>query len=425
MSTLRINIGRGVFWQGVSILSSFFTVPLSIEYLGKDGYGSWVVLYAFIMMLVGCDLGIPSAARNLITKAVTEKRYSLVSAVISTTYVCLASLSFLLALVAILLSFKPELWGGEIPIWLILAVLFFTILDYNLKFIYTVYTAHQQSYYLPFITAVINILNLIFIAFVFFIGFGGDDKIYYYCLSLPLISVSVNFICTVIAYKFTFVNVRPKLKYYDATLIKPLFIGGGAFFIIQIGMIILAQYSSILIFQYSSSEFIADLAILDKFFGVISVVGSAFLFPFWSKFTQKNALGDYVWIKTCLRKLEILFIVVSVFVIVLWYGFPFILKLWMLDENANISNLLSAIVATKYLAILLNSIYCYYLNGIGKLKIQIVMYSLGAILLIPCSSFLFEYFGVFGVVCYPVVVYSLMALMQRFYIKYNILKEGK
>lgn len=47
-SKILKHIGLNFLYKGGSILISFFFIPLSIRYLGSEGYGIWLTLFSFI-----------------------------------------------------------------------------------------------------------------------------------------------------------------------------------------------------------------------------------------------------------------------------------------------------------------------------------------------------------------------------------------
>ncbi|WP_394229068.1 lipopolysaccharide biosynthesis protein [Shewanella colwelliana] len=424
MSSLRTNVSHGVLWQGLSITSSFLLVPISISYLGKDNYGVWIVLYSFLLMLTSCDLGVSSSFRNLLTKSITQSNEVESIRIVSTTYaiIALLSLAILIMLVFFTTTFDFEVFK-YFPIGVIIFILVVSLLDYNLKLILTIYTAHQKAFLLPMITALINLSFLFATSTINYFNIGEQGyRLYIFCAILPVCSFLANLFVTFKAFLGEMKNIRPRLTYVDKSFFKPLLISGSGFFIIQISMAILTQYSSILIFEYSSSEILADISILDRFFGLISVVGAVILFPFWSKFTSKHVEGDYVWIENCIMKLECLFALAVLVVILMLLVFPVFLTYWLVDQNASISFSLSFIVALKYLAILLNSIYSYFLNGIGKIKLQMILFITGSVFLLPASGFLYELYGAQGIVGYSTAVYFVMALSQKIYSR-RLIKE--
>ncbi|HAS8565179.1 TPA: hypothetical protein I7774_18965 [Vibrio vulnificus] len=416
MSSLKSNITKGFLWQGISIASTFLLIPISISYLGKEDYGLWVVLYSFILLLQSCDLGISSSFRNLLTKLLTENKKFEAKCLVSTSYTILAILS---VGILILLYVIQKTVGVDalqaFPVSMIISILCIVFLDYNLKLALTVYTSNQKAFVLPLSTAIVNVCFLAVVAIFNTFEIGDSNRLFLFCFVFPICSVLTNFCVTICAYNRSFNFLSPNVLFFKQRYLKPLLGSGMSFFIIQISMAILTQYTSILIFKYGSSEVVVDVSILDKYFGIVSVLGAVILFPFWSKFTQKYTEKDFEWISKCIFKLELFFLITCALVFILWYLFPSFLNIWMAGK-AEIASSLSIIVAIKYLMIFLNSVYSYYLNGIGKLKIQLVLYFLGAAFIIPFSYLLFDYYGVEGVVGYSAIVYFVMAISQKIYI---------
>lgn len=422
MSSLASNIKNGMIWQLISVLSSFLLIPLGINYLGNNEYALWIVLYSVIMILNSCDLGIPSSCRNLLTKYLTRKDYEKAKEVISTSYAILIVLSLIIFINFFLYVKYFEIKTLNFVSTNYLIVIFsIVLLDYILKLILTIYTSHQKSHVLQLASSINNVMFLVVVFFLNYNDAGQNNKLLIFSCILPISSLLTSIGLTIYGYVNIFKNVKPKLSYVRKKYVSKIINFGLSFFIIQISMVILTQYSTILIFEYSTNKVVTDIAILEKFFGIISVVGAVILFPFWSKFTEKYEKKEYEWIRSCIKKLELLFLLVSLLVILIVQIFPLVLKVWMMDSNAEISKIFSILIAIKYLMILLNSIYSYYLNGIGKLNIQIFFYLTGSVSLYVFSNSLFESFGVKGLIIYSIVFYFILAISQKIYI-YQSLK---
>lgn len=58
-----------VFGRGTSLLVSAATIPLTVRYLGAEGYGLWVTITSVTAMFFALDIGIATTLTNLISEA--------------------------------------------------------------------------------------------------------------------------------------------------------------------------------------------------------------------------------------------------------------------------------------------------------------------------------------------------------------------
>ena len=105
-------------------------------------------------------------------------------------------------------------------------------------------------------------------------------------------------------------------------------------------------------------------------FGIVPMIFSIILTPFWSAFTDAYAKKDLLWIRKEIKHLQLFWVLIIILTITMLGFSNFMYKIWI-GNIVNISSTLS-IVMTLY--VIINSwcaIYSYLLNGIGIIKIQL------------------------------------------------------
>lgn len=391
-----------------------------MAYLGEYDFGLWITIYGMFLWVNGFDFGISNGFRNNLSVAFASQNSKLAKSIVSTAYFCLGGYVFLLFLTS---ATAISLWDyfGQTPISengnsvfsALLVLLVFVSVEIVAKLSIVVYTANQNAVVQPLVTALNTLLSL-FVAFClnktgFFIF---DSRFLTYALFSGFVPVLTNFLATISLFSCSYVSLKPKMTLVSSTLIRDIFYVGSKFFVIQVCMIFLLQFTNLMVSAWVSPAVVSKLAVLDKYFGIISILGSVVLFPFWSKFTKAETLKNYDWILKTLLRLEVLFFGAVFFAFVLLFVFPWVVRIWI-SEDAASPLYIAILFAAKYLAILLNSIYCYYLNGINRLKEQIIMYGILAALNVPVSHGLFILFGVAGLVAYVPLAMFIMAFYMR------------
>ncbi|MEN2489795.1 hypothetical protein AAYQ05_18470 [Flavobacterium sp. B11] len=427
---LFINIAKGFVWQGLGIVATLISLPISIKFLGKHDYGLWITIYGTVLWMSSFDFGIGNGFRNELTISFTREDNLKSTKIVTNAFIAISILSLGLVLIGLILNFilynrlifNFDYIENSFSLINILLILFG--FEMILRLTSTIYTADQRSSIAPLITGINNILILIAV-YVFYCikDVFSHDKLFYYGITIGSIPVISNGTLTLIGFAGKYKYLLPKFDYFDKEWIRAILKTGIKFFGIQISMIFLLQLSNILVSTWSNPEFVTVINIADKYFGIISIIGTIILFPFWSAFTAANERGDTIWIKKTIRKLELIFGGLTFVSLILLLLFPLAVKFWF-KESIEVPQIYALIIMLKNLFIILNSIYSYYLNGIGRIKLQLIMYVVLAILNVPISWILFINFGTVGIILFMPLAMLIMALSQKKYILNILGKEN-
>lgn len=423
-----INIVKGFVWQGLGILATLISLPISIMFLGKHDYGLWITIYGTVLWMSSFDFGIGNGFRNELTISFIRKDKEESAKIVTNAFIAISVLSLTLVSIGLLVNFIIYYgfilnvnYIGDVYNLINILILFFG-LEMILRLTCTIYTADQRSSITPLITGINNVLILI-VVYVFYYNRNvfAQKELFFYGVAIGIIPIISNGLLTFIGFSNGYNFLVPKLTYYDKLWIKRILKTGIKFFGIQISMIFLLQMSNVLVSTWSNPEFVTEINIADKYFGIISIVGTIILFPFWSAFTAANERGDNIWIKKTIKKLELIFVGLAIISFVLLLLFPLAVKFWF-KQRIEVPQMYAFIIMLKNLFIILNSIYSYYLNGIGRIKLQLVLYIVLAVLNVPISWVLYVTFGTVGIIMFMPLAMLIMALSQKKYIL-NILNN--
>jgi O-antigen/teichoic acid export membrane protein len=135
-----------------------------------------------------------------------------------------------------------------------------------------------------------------------------------------------------------------------------------------------------------------------KYFSVASIFFTIVLAPFWSMTTQAQEEGDWKWIRSAVKKLTALWVFLLIGGLVQLAVATPIYKFWTTNKIL-VPLQLSIVMFIYFLVSNWGSIYSNFINGIGKIKIQLVTATMGMIFNIPLAIFLvkFCHIGVIGV----------------------------
>ena len=121
--------------------------------------------------------------------------------------------------------------------------------------------------------------------------------------------------------------------------------------------------------------------------------------PFWSAYTEAFHKQDIQWISNVNRKLKMVWLILSLVSLIQLLLGNTIYKLWV-GERIDIPTLLSICMFVYVLELSWGSIYVSFINGVGKIKLQLIISIITGILNIPLSIFFAKYLslGISGVI---------------------------
>jgi O-antigen/teichoic acid export membrane protein len=140
--------------------------------------------------------------------------------------------------------------------------------------------------------------------------------------------------------------------------------------------------SNILISQFFSPSMVTPYQITYRYFSIMLVFFTVVCMPFWNATTDAYERGDMQWIHNATRKLRLMTIGIIACLIVMVMISDTVYNIWIGPE-ITIDIRMSIAVAAYILIIIYSMRYSYFINGIGKLRLQLICSGMAAILFIP------------------------------------------
>jgi len=407
-----------VVFKGLAVACSFLAIPLMIHYLGQEQFGVWSTMLSVLTWITFFDLGLGNGLRNKLAESLAKNQPDEARSYISSAYSLIGLISLavfvILALSAFIVPWQTVFSTQSISAnklsYAVLITGFFIALNFWVSLINSVLNAVQKSSVVVLGQFLFNALSLIL---VYGLTKTTEASLLYLASAYGLSIVGANILLTGWFYK----NNKTLLPRFslDISHIRPLLSLGLQFFVIQIAVLVIFTTNKILIAQLFGPEFVTPYDVVVKFFGVITMGYAMLITPLWSSYTDAYHRGDYTWIKEVMRKQLWLFglivLVVAVFVLI---AKP-VIKIWIGSELV----VPVSVVLSMGLFILIstwNNIYAFFLNGIGKIRLQLYSSVLAMIINIPIAIFMTKYIGlgVEGVVLATCVSLSLFAVIGPF-----------
>ena len=390
MDVLKKQISFGFFYKILSMLLSYFSIPLFFKYLGKEDYGLWMTIFSIVSWIYTFDLGIGHGLKNKLTENISKKNYKEAQEYISTGYIVLIIIALIFLVCGLitmkLVNIKKFLnitFYNENYLKLILGIVFsITILNFVIFLYKTFYLSIHNS-------LVLNLSNflfqLIFIVSLYFLNIFQKVTLVSVAFIYPGINLIIGIFFTIKFFK-NYPFLAPKIKNFKKDKIKSIGGIGISFFIIQISLLIILTTDNILITKYLGTSSVAEYNLVAKLFQAFIVLEGIVSLPMWPLFIDAYIKKDKKWIKKMFKKLNIFFVILSFCVIIVILLAPLILKIWIGSE-LNLPKYLILFWGIFVLNRVFGDIYMMFINATGKINLQMWLFLFGALINIPLSMY--------------------------------------
>jgi O-antigen/teichoic acid export membrane protein len=399
---IKKNLLLSFLFKGMNIVIGLALVPLTIDFVSPTQYGIWLTLSSIFTWVSFFDIGLGNGLRNKFAEALAHNKLKLARIYVSTTY---AVLSVIIGAALILFLFvnpflnwnvilnAPDSPESELS-KLALVVFTFFCLHFILQLVITVATANQQ----PAKGSVIGFISNFFsLAVIFILTKLTKGNIFLLGVALSGTSVFVLIIASIYLFKGEYRKFAPSLKLIRLRYTKLLTNIGLKFFVIQIAAIVLFQSNNIIISHIFGPAEVTPYNIAYRYFGIVTMIASMIMTPLWSAFTDSWHKKDYLWIKSTISKLQKLWLVLAFVTLIMVVLSPFAYNLWV-GDRITIPFVLSVCMGLHTLIFTWNMIYIQFINGVGKIQLQLYSGIFGTILTIPLTYLFADYFSLSGIV---------------------------
>lgn len=391
------QMGLNILYKGGSVFIAFFLVSLSIKYLGTDQYGIWLTLFSFSAFFNFFDFGLGHGLRNHLTKAIAVKDFKLAREYVSTAYISIFFIALLLAAVFLLLfNFIDWQLIFKIPnedlasFLIIIKVVFLGFfINLALKLIDIVSLSSLK----PSISGLLNFLyNAVTYIIIYLLLDSNNKSLVIYGSVIISVQILIFIIASIFLFQVKFKQLKPSFFLFKPKLAKNIFGLGSKFLLLQIAGLILYTSDNMIITQLFTASDVTIYNIAYKYFGAFTMVSTLFLGPLWSAITDAEELEDFQWIKNVINKSIKLVLGLSILVVICFFASEIVYKLWV-GSDIVVPRLLSFFMAIYVITSMFLQIFSMYLNGVGKIKIQLKVGLFVAFINIPLSILFAKYFG--------------------------------
>lgn len=412
---------KSYFFQFISVLFSFLNVKLLLNFLGDTDYSTWLVISSAAGLLYALDLGVGSSVRNQLARLVAKRSEKQAQAqLVFTYYKLLLSLAvgfYTLAVGAGMLVHVAG-WhrGLGLDVAVVLPLLIFV--DFVTRAHQPVFAGLQQPHSTNFALATVQIVIFLVMQValipnsdvidgklraVTFLVFGASIA------TNALMLFRLNRLIPIFA-------IARKARSFAIKSRQALILvkRGVPFFLVQGEFAVLTQMALYFIYANFPGDLVVQVGIADKVFAPAIIVATIVMYPLWSGYTVLIHRGESAKVRRMLRRQEAVALVALPVLMMSIIFYDEIVKLWL--GRTVESPIFAFFAVLKVYAIFLNSVYSYFMNGVGKLRPQIAVYSLGLLIALPTLYFTSLLHNIYVCLSITPAVLLVSALVQRHFV---------
>lgn len=398
----KLAISTSLVSRVVTTAVSFVVLPISIRYLGNEGYGLMTTITAVVGWLQFTNMGIGLGLQNALTDEVAKGNKQTQNELVSTAFFSLCAIGLVL-FVAGLLVFPHVSWDRvfpptssrfteEIP-WTVLVVFFGFVSTVILGFVNPIYAARQELHITSLQAMITSLLTLL----------GTVTAVHFRLGLLGLTSCTIG-LTAVMQWSFALwtlygrglKELHPTFSGFKRNAAARIYKNGINFLLLQICNIAFFQIDAFLIAHFLTVDQVTPYSVAQKVFlqtaGIFAIVTGSL----WAAYGNAKAQGDYAWIRRThsqMRKVFLLFFGgLALFMIVAGHK---LLQLWV-GSAAAPSTVLIAGVAMYFIAREWTALHAMLLNGLNIVRPQVWNLLLTAIITLALDIYLVTRLGPLG-----------------------------
>lgn len=425
----KTNIIYNYVFRGLGLILGLVSVNINLNYLGTSLYGLWITIASVVSWMSSGDLGISNGLRNALARAYgegdTEKQHKLVStAVVTLSKLALILFPIILAIFEILFATNIITTKVRIPVYI--TSLFFC-LNLVLGISQSIAQSFQESWLGTMGSCLGQALSICFVILLTTFDFPSDLILFSIAHGISILIPNVVLILLLRKYGFYNIPILEIHKDFSKSLRGTILNVGMQFFCLQLCAVVLNTTDNVIINYLFGSELVTKYEIINKVYTTGTSLFSILLIALWSAVTFHMARKEYQWIEKNIRMLLGLWIVFSIGVVFVTINFNLLVKLWLGSDAVTYEPELVWLFGIYCIVNAFSSIFVYVINGIGEVKLQLVLGIVGAVLNIPLSIIFATKcgMGLFGVKFATFISVVICAIAMPIQVAYILQREKK
>lgn len=369
--------------KGITTLVSFISLPLTLNYLGKERYGMMMTIVSIFAIMRFGDLGLGYGLQNRLVEFSKEK--GLLQKAISSTFFFLIIVAIGLCAVFVLIypiipwhkifNVKSALATNEAGLSAAVFFICFTV-SLPISIIQKIQGGFQEGYYTQFWMSGGSVLGLILLYAVIILEMG-----------VPFIILAIygaNSFFLLLNFLNEFLRKRkelmPSWSLVNKEILKIVIRDGVLFTVVQILFLVLISSDNLIVSHILGPEKVVILIIGAKLIGVLVLPVNAIMGPALPALNDATENKDLNWIRQAFSKgIRLTLISTLVLGVVFFISANFVIRHWIGVESILSMPVLIAFVVF-FLYSNMNTFFSYFMLSKQFLNKLVKIYSVAAII---------------------------------------------
>jgi len=303
---IALSTSSSVVSKAFTSLIGFITVPLTINYLGKEQFGLWMVVSSLVAFIQLTDFGVSNGLTNALAEANGKNDRQAAKGYFSSALVAMLGMSILSLLPITLLALLLP-WGSILKIqdpvlvplagecFLVAGVIF--VISLPISIVNRVYVAYQLGY----ITNLIQLISAIFSIVGVLIAIKFHLSLHWLVFLVSIGPLMGNLIAWAFLHKLI-PWCRLEWKSITRSTLARVAHSSVPLFIFQIGALLVNQLVNVILARVGTLSMVTDYNLLLKIYMLIFSFGISFSTPFYAAIRDAYEKSEKDWVLRSVRK---------------------------------------------------------------------------------------------------------------------------
>jgi O-antigen/teichoic acid export membrane protein len=397
--------------QGVGLLTSLVSVPLTIGYLGKERYGLWSTISALLMWAALADFGLGRGLINHLSEAFAHDDKDAAGRYVSTALFALSAVAGLLAVIftplILIVPWHTFLNVRTLSLQLetratVAAVVSVFLINFPLSVVGPIYAAYQRTYVANLFRIVGNLLAL-----------GVLITVTQFSVTLPWLVLATGGVPLMMSLaNLVYIArdmpwLRPSVARAARTTLRELLAVSTPLLLFQIGALLINELQTIIIARRSGLTTVADYSVFLKVYSVPVLILGMIDGPLLPAYRESLARRDVTWLRSTFWRVQGIKLLVCIAATVFYLGFGNFATGLLSENNVSFSRNVWMAASVLTLVGTWNGSFNDLLVGTNRLW-TLVWFILGnGAVTATLTYFAASHFGVLGIIT-ATTAYSLV-----------------
>jgi O-antigen/teichoic acid export membrane protein len=409
--------------KAITIITSFITVPLTLNYLGTERYGLWMTISSVISMMVFSDFGIGNGLMNAVAEAYGKDDKEALKRHIANAAVILGSIATVIV-VLFLSTYSLVEWGIFFNVKSPLAIqesgsalgVFVCCFALGLPagIVQRVQMGLQQGFASSLWQAGGSILGLLLTLLVIYLK-AGLPWLVLALGSAPIVALALN---GIVFFFYQRRDLIPNILQISKPGMKQILNRGLLFFVLQLAVAVAYASDNIIIARNLGAAFVSQYSVVSKLFEGLLTIQGLMIMPLWPAYGEAKARNDNAWIKKTLSisvTITLSVIIPTALILVLFNRNIF--DLWIGPDHI-VSLSLVTWYGVWFIVKGVGATYSMFFNGMHILRFQVVLVTIFMVISILAKLYFINRLGLPGLLIGLIISYLLSNLIPSiFFIK--------